>query len=93
LAECTFQPNITQKSAKSAMNSARRTTDEFFADMKRFEEVKKKRLEEQKKVLEEKELEECKRSISRSRHDLSLTRLGMHSARGPQIPIHERLFS
>jgi len=75
------------------MNTNRRTVSEFFADMNRFEEMRKKRIEDQKRFIEQKEVEECKRSVSRSRHDLSQSRLGLSSARGPQIPIHERLFS
>ncbi len=47
----------------------------------------------QRKMLEEKELEECKRSSSRSPLDMSNNRSGLYSARGNYPAIHDRLYS
>jgi len=82
LHECTFKPNICHNASLSAMNSGRRTNDEFFADMKRFQDTKSKKVEELKRIRDEKEIEECKKSVSRSRMELNSVRSGLNSVRG-----------
>ena len=61
LAECTFHPKI------SCGLTSRRSNEEFFAEMMKFKEVKEQRIKVQKKVAQEKEMEECRKSLSVSR--------------------------
>ena len=44
--------------------------------------MRERKLQIHRKILEEKEIEECKRAVSRSPLDMNSNRSGLHSARG-----------
>ena len=46
-------------------SSSRRSQEEFYQEMLKFKEVKRERMEVQRKVREEQEMEECRKSVTR----------------------------
>eukprot|EP00347_Sterkiella_histriomuscorum_P006789 403351425 len=103
LSECTFKPRINPNQGNQTQTnngqqlSARRTNDQFFQDMLQYQEKRKQKVEQQRKLQEEKELEECRpRSASKSKVlDMSNSRLGLQTSRvrDNSQDIHDRLFS
>ncbi|CDW83694.1 UNKNOWN [Stylonychia lemnae] len=86
--ECTFQPNAIQSSLNGRPKSTtRRNNEEFLQDMQRYQELKDKKLDQLKRAYQDKELEECRKSVSRSRSRLDIS----VSRNGQDQPIHERL--